>query len=159
MEDLIYILIGVIWIVFSIIKGTQKNAKKPAGTTQSKPSEKKSTLEEMLEEWLPPMPEPKYEAEEEIEYEGDYPAYSYEESPAYESSYDFHSDNYDEIEYETEIVSLEELDEIKPSLVAGNSNDADLAAIDHNHETFAEVETFNLRKAVIYNAILERPYV
>jgi hypothetical protein len=159
MDDLIYILIGVIWIVFSIIKGTQKNTKTPAGSTPNTPPGNKSTFEEMLEEWLPQMTEARRYEEDDYDNQPEVPVISSEDSSVYKSAYEPLVNKYEEFDYDVEIISLEELDEIQPSLSNYERYEQKEDASVGNFEQINLSESFDLRKAVIYSTILERPYV
>lgn len=159
MDDLIYILIGIIWIVFSIIKGTQKNPKTPTGSNPNPSPGNKSTFEEMLEEWLPQMTEAHRDVEEEYDNQSEVPVFSAEDSSVYKSAYEPLVNKYKEFDYDVEIISLEELDEIQPSLSSYERYEQKEDASTGNFEQINLSESFDLRKAVIYSTILERPYV
>lgn len=151
MEDLIYVLLALLWIVFSVVKARQKPTAKPTAESQPRP---KTSWEQMLEELLPP------EAEEE-EYSTDAPAY---EAPApaevagsgqyvspYEAynTFDFQAEN-----TIPEIISLEDTDGVSP-VFAESGMKGDLTQDQGYHydpKLLAE-----LRRAIVYNAILERP--
>lgn len=145
-EDFLYILAGVIWLAFSIYKGTKK---KKSVKKEAKEPAKKNVFDTLMEEILDvqekPQPEPLvYEdtvkemtpSEEKMpEDEPDSKLFSYDD--LYEQS------NYNEV---SEVItsgyqsmSIPETETDKPTTIERKSR-------------------FNLRKAVIYSAILNRPY-
>ena len=150
MEDYIYILIGIIWVVFSVIKGSQKNKQTQYAEDEDTIPERKSTLEEFLEELLPPMEKPtvtyqSYDDEAIAEIEEAIP----EKYLAYSGM------NWEE--YETNENSSDNIGISHSSLTSNQeqeffeTNEDDLGYFRGGYE-------FDLRKAVIFSSILERPY-
>ena len=139
-EDFFYILVGLVWVAYSIYKGIQKKK------SQSNPSEKvkkKSVLETLMDEFLekkePVQPEPiVYEApSQDIEFEekSDPEVFSYDDIYE-ESNYNAVSDVYKE----------------KPKTKTNLKTKLKI--------TPKKVKTprFNLRKAVIYSELLNSRY-
>ena len=162
MEDFIYILLGIVWIVFSVIKGTQKKKTQQYEQDSEGDSETRGGLEQWLEEFLPPTPKP---AEVEETY---YPSFDddvtsfeheqnnieFEHEGALEAkSYKFYDGTLEDIT--TDIVSLEEMDDLSHILY---KNDEDQSEVFHEKIDADWRENFSLKKEIIYQAILDRPY-
>lgn len=150
MEDYIYILVGIIWVVFSIIKGRQQNKPSKQSEDHSPTPGKKSSLEEFLEEFLPPerQPETIYES-----YDDDV-VNRHEEVPLENTEYQAYSGIFED-NFNDEAQSLEEID-YSPKM--------SLTSFENDEEAFTEDQApnrfhFDLRQAVIYNTILSRSYV
>ena len=138
-EDYFYILVGLIWVAFSIYKGMQK---KKSQKTSDKVVKKKSVLETLMDEFLekeePVQPEPivydaspqNGELEEEVKEE----IFSYDD--IYEKSN--HSE-FSEVYNKTETKSR-----LKTNLKAPSRK--------------RKKTGFDLRKAVVYSEILNRRY-
>lgn len=162
MDDVLYILIGVAWVAYSIYSYNQK-AKKRQADRQSLPQEeydipdseeqsqpKKSAFEEMISEFQ---------------------SYSRQES----ESLPFHSREKETFVTEPEIESVENVSSIEETTESNSSLSKEMLKQylekDHKKEMFVEtdvaeyyneIETeqkfdFDLRKAIIYSEILKRP--
>lgn len=165
MEDFIYILLGIVWVVFSIIKGTQKKKQAQYEDLDDTTPERGGGLEEWLEEFLPPSPKPaKVEETYYPSFDDDATAYDHEENAtAFEAfehegapdaaSYKFYDGTLEDIA--PEIVSLEEMDDLSHMLY---KTDEDQSKESSSRNTSSWHENFSLRNAIIYQAILERPY-
>ncbi|HPE42452.1 MAG TPA: hypothetical protein PKV88_00095 [Bacteroidales bacterium] len=144
MEDFIYILIGVIWLVFSVIKGTQKrktqDQNQQAGSTQQR---KERSFDDILTEILGEESEPQTVFQEVSEQESTIEITETEVGGAYQSLEDLYL--------------IEHKEQLKKD---GNSKDNSVKrAIEP--ETIKKIkdhQPFDLRRAIIYQAILERPY-
>jgi hypothetical protein len=151
MEEYIYILIGVIWLAASIYKASQKSKKK---ASQQKPSsvpeeqgtkvpEVRSFLEELLGGQEVRIPDPE---ESEVSYEESAIAEIEKEKPAGSfqaeySNYGFRGLKALSGEGVSSLGSITFKDEMKELTKKGPGQNK-----------------INLRKAIIYSAILERPY-
>lgn len=139
-EDYFYILAGLVWVAFSIYKSVQK--KKAKGNPNEK-VKKKSVLETLMDEFLEKgeqkVPEPiVLEADPEelnLEEETEEKTFSYDD--IYEKS------NYNEV-----LGVYEKKSETKAKLKTN------LKTLPKSRKT----SRFNLRKAVIYSEILNRPH-
>lgn len=144
MEDFIYILIGVIWLVFSVIKGTQKrktqDQNQQAGSTQQR---KERSFDDILTEILGEESEPQTVFQEVSEQESTIEITETEVGGAYQSLEDLYL--------------IEHKEQLKKD---GNSKDNSVKrAIEP--ETIKKIkdhQPFDLHRAIIYQAILERPY-
>lgn len=144
MEDFIYILIGVIWLVFSVIKGTQKrktqDQNQQAGSTQQR---KERSFDDILTEILGEESEPQTVFQEVSEQESTIEITETEVGGAYQSLEDLYL--------------IEHKEQLKKE---GNSKDNSVKrAIEP--ETIKKIkdhQPFDLHRAIIYQAILERPY-
>jgi hypothetical protein len=152
MEEFIYILIGVIWLGASIYKATQKGKQKTGqqkhGSPQTQEGQRvpgaRSILEELLSGQQVTVPEPEsidisYEDSSLMEMEQAQPTKSFQSEYA-----DFGLRGLETLSGEREnslggIVFKDELKEVTKKGPGQN--------------------TINLRKAIIYSAILERPYI
>jgi hypothetical protein len=142
MDDFIYVLIGIIWLAFSVIKGSQKKkaamAKRPAaeestsqnstfeeimaeilGTNEVKPTQQNQTFEPLVEEVV---------EEEEV-------------GNAYQSLEDLYLKERLNNKQELQIEKPEN-NNLEPQILKRISRE----------------QQFDLRKAIIYQTILERPY-
>lgn len=151
MEDFIYILIGVIWLAASIYKATRKKKQKaqqnkavPSNTPENthRP-ETRSLLEELLGGQQPSIPEPAV-------IETEYSDAMFEEAEANKASKSFQSEYTKLGHSELEALSEEGVSSL------GNITFYDVMK-EQKKKTSTPVK-INLRKAIIYSAILERPY-
>ncbi len=139
-EDFFYILAGLVWVAFSIYKGVQK---KKAKDNIGEKVKKKSVLETLMDEFLEKeekiQPEPIVleAAPEELNFE--------EEAEGKAFSYD---DIYEKSNYNEVLGVNEKKPETKAKLKAN------LKTLPKSRKT----SRFNLRKAVIYSELLNRPY-
>ena len=150
MEEFIYIIIGVIWIAASIYRATQKKkqgAQKKPGEQQVQEegtvSQTRSLLEELLNGQQVSIPEP---VVNEI-----YDEYEFEE--AEEEKKPFTS-----FQSEYENFGLKGIESLSGK---GTSSHGRIMFKDELKDTVKKRQgqnKVNLRKAIIYSAILERPY-
>lgn len=155
MEDYFYIIVGILWVVFSVIKASRKN--KPVDTRETDdeelPESRPSSLEDILGEFLEPD---KYnrQAKPISEFEFvDEPVISLEEQFIQTNQYNQYTGVIgDEAKSILETNQSLEDDETPQALTNKHITDTDLT-IQENRETL-----FDLRKAVVYQAILQRPY-
>jgi hypothetical protein len=151
MEDYIYIIIGIIWIVFSVIKGSQKNKKIHTTDYEEDIPEKRSALEEFLEELLPPM------EKKEVTYESYDDEAIAELSEAIPEKYMAYSGmNWEEYSHD-EDKSVQVKKHSRP-LISKSEDEDTVEASDDESSYSITWEAFDLRKAVIFSTILERPY-
>ncbi|PKP52063.1 MAG: hypothetical protein CVT92_10700 [Bacteroidetes bacterium HGW-Bacteroidetes-1] len=148
MEDYIYIVIGIIWIVFSIVKAKQKNRPREGMEDEEQLPRKKSSLEELFEEIMPSS------LKEEVVYE------SYDdivEEEAYSiPGYEAYSGMVENETHNEKIISLEEMDD--PRHLLHNTVEDEKYHSWSPSPILKDMDFFDLRKAVLYSAILERPY-
>ncbi len=153
MEDVIYIILGLVWVVFSVINA---NKKKQQPATPGRP---KNELEEIFGE-LFPKPEKNVRNDESIPYEEytaeqDFPAAeeSTQETLQPLGAYDaFTGEWNDEAANPVEVIE-EEIQAV--TLSTSDKQEQDVAKYEHFHND--AVFPLDLRKAVIYQAILQRP--
>lgn len=166
MDDFLYILIGIIWVVYSLYANKQKQQKKrvleeqrrqqqSGDVVQQEPSRPRSIIEQILD------PEPEVITSEAEYYEEEtspQEAYSYETSdhktpaPAYqslESLTEEVSANYFENQYATR----------KEENYYDNKEMSESANYAGEKEQDDLLEEFDLRKAVIYSEILNPRYI
>ncbi len=144
MEDYIYILIGIIWLVFSVIKGNQK--KKAAAQNQQTSETKESrgrSFEDILSEMLGEKPQTVFQEVGEQESTIDLESSEPEVGMAYQSLEDLFMK-----EQEEQIAKGETIREnsVKNSIEPETLE----KTLDH--------PPLDLRRAIIYQAVLERPY-
>ncbi|GAB4321232.1 MAG: hypothetical protein Kow00127_13630 [Bacteroidales bacterium] len=141
MEDLLPILIGVIWLAYSYYSGKKK---KNAGQSKAKESTTARALEELLGGNF-------FEAEEEPEpvvYEpvsSDYSEAGYTEPAA----------SHPEVESPLEQFVSEGEPVFESDKLEVSASDSDFGNADFEKNR----ELFDLRKAIIYDAILNPPYI
>lgn len=149
MDDILYILIGVVWLILGIYKNSQKNkskmAKQPKPIKQTIPhtskEPKNSTIKEIFGDFF-----------QEEEVETNEKPFNYEDidemADATYSQYKVKNYN---LENENDINTYKkEVDERKVS--------TDRIENDDNFEVNHELEEFDARKAIVYSAIIQRPY-
>jgi hypothetical protein len=147
MDELIPILIGVIWLIYTFYSRGQKQKKRPAtfaqNRNQTEPTKKESSI---LEKIL---------LGEEIETE-----------PVYETIYDQTENRIDpdylEIEKKQKPFLSEEISSFKgegKSSFAPKRSSSEEEEEEIKNELFEELKEFELKKAVIYSAILDAPYI
>ena len=150
-EDILYVLIGLVWVAFSIYKGSQK--KKKAQRPEGEKVKSKSAIEEILGEFLGVK-------EEEVVYQGDNTNEVHEEF------------SYDEQDYPqteatnapSEVFSSDEkykegnFFEEKRVYTSGTKNN-DRLKVSTKPELITKRKRprFNVRKAIIYSEILKKP--
>ncbi len=151
MEDYIYIIIGIIWIVFSVIKGSQKNKKIHDTDYEEDIPEKRSALEEFLEELLPPM------EKKEVAYESYDDEAIAELSEAIPEKYMAYSGmNWEEYNHEED--NAGHVKKQSSPLIFNPEDEINIESFDDESRNYKTWEAFDLRQAVIYSTILERPY-
>lgn len=145
-EDFIYIIIGLVWIVFSIYKGAQKNKARKKTTTPSDPESKKTTsifdsfLENIMKDeeattFEPVELHPNKDEEVEIKKVESEKIFSYDDLVE-ESNYLSKTDVYEEKAVTTSTLNQELRTHLKQAKTKPR---------------------FDLRKAIIYSEILNRP--
>jgi hypothetical protein len=145
MEDFIYILIGIIWLVFSVVKGNQK---KKAAMTQNQQSNnpqeaKDRSFEDILSEMFGEEPETVFQKVGEQESTIDMETSEPEVGMAYQSLEELFLKEQEEQISKGEIVKENSVkSRIEPETLE--------KSLDH--------QPFDLRRAIIYQAVLERPY-
>ena len=146
-EDIIYIVIGVLWIAYSIYKGTQKGKAKPKTKPASTDSEEKKKsffdtfLDDILAKEEPVLYAPPTEDIAETETE-DKNKKVEEEIFSYDDDYEEsnHRERYDVIKSEIESdIKIEE----EPTIFSSKKR---------------KKPRIDLRKAIIYSEILNRRY-
>lgn len=160
MDDFLYIIIGIIWVVYSLYTNKQKQDKKRAmrdarsGAPQAETPPVRSLLEEILMGELRP-PQPRPEAEEE-HYEPEYrPTIEANSSETIVTEAESQEEIREEVSasyFETQYANRKSGDDVervtqKHILIEEDEN---------MHETEAE---FDLKTAVIYAEILNPRYV
>jgi hypothetical protein len=155
MEDLIYIIIGVLWLVFTFYTASkkkkqqqQKTASKP--TESSQPTTQPNILDEIFGEdtsvVFDDFPEEEQETEVNFTFEDEY------EDKGIQSVETFGNKYFSD----TENVSFKDLVRRAQEERIEEADTVDLHIEDEDDGIIKK--DFNLRKALIYQAILERPY-
>jgi len=153
MEELIYIIIGVIWLAATIYKASQKKKQQPlpnkaapdAYAEKTDVSATRSLLEQLLEGQQLSVPEPEV-TEMEIQY--DEPMVAEAEERQYKSAF---QNEYARRGFKgLEALSGEGVSSLGQITFTDIMKEADKKA--------GGPVKIDLRKAIIYSAILERPY-
>lgn len=165
MEDYIYILIALLWIVFSVIKANKKkNAALPDEADEfeefeESTQEQRSTFDELLEEFLgedsgtksksrPVQTEPQQTVES---------IFDFDQPKTFTPEIEEKDDITSEIDEEPlEPVYIMEEDE--PITGESLTQKTDTDNYDTSRIRAMQKKQFDLRKAVIYSSILHRPY-
>ncbi|MEN8223932.1 MAG: hypothetical protein ABFS05_01115 [Bacteroidota bacterium] len=149
MEEFIYIVIGVIWLAASIYKATKKSKQKTSpqkpvdihGEKQTEGISARSLLEELLNGQQVQIPEPEsrdLSFEEVVETAEEHPARSFQGEYANSGLQNLESLSGEGVSSLDRITFKDELKEVTKKASGQNK--------------------INLRKAIIYSTILERPY-
>lgn len=151
--DFIYILIGLLWIGFSIYKGSQKNKK--SQQTESENNRTPNALEELMGEFLGYKQEDAVYSNEISDSEPTIDSFSEEQKTVPETKVvDSHIFSYDD-EYE------EEGNFFKEKKVYTKEEDENIGKSDITKKKKPvrriKKPRINLKKAVIYSTILNRP--
>lgn len=163
-EDFLYILIGIAWVVFSFYKAQKK--KKAPGKKQPQPQKTEETketpsfLDSLLDELGVEMePEQKKEDDE------PYIPYNYDED-LIEKTYvtDVHKENirkeqsevfsYDDIYEESNYTEVTDVNDKKKSAFETNTT----SVFEDKKPSLKKQKKVDLRKAIIYSEILKRQY-
>ncbi len=169
MEDLIYIIIGLLWLVFTFYTSSKKRKQKQQEKTRPSQTSQESQEQNILEELFGKTEIYKQKAD---------PLHPYSDNELIYESSEFESvDSEDSVTFEDEYenkgissvetvgnryysdadkTSYQELVKRAQSHRIDNIETEDL----YNEEPDDNIikKDFNIRKAVIYQAILERPY-
>lgn len=145
MEDFIYVLIGIIWLVFSVVKGNQKKKAAMTQNQQTKePKEAKDrSFEDIISEMFGEEPETVFQKVGEQESTIDMETSEPEVGMAYQSLEEIFLKEQEEQISKGEITKENSVkNRIEPETLE--------KTLDH--------QPFDLRRAIIYQAVLERPY-
>lgn len=166
MEDYIYILIGILWIVFSVIKANKK-AQRPAEVLddeyeyEESPAQERTTFDELLEEFLgekalaqkeSPRPVPPIIGNEADTFTPEIEKY---EDSLEDSGQDIAVIGQD-ISYMGE--PIYELDGTEGAMFIEEAESKDGMYYNQPEHVLSVKKDFDLRKAIIYNVIIDRPY-
>lgn len=157
MEDYFYIVVGILWIVFSVVKAT-RNKRQLTGQPPQKQADQpgsRSILEDVLNDLLEVekrKPVVVNETTQEVMPETDYT--SLEENPPLYGQYSGVLEETSQPVLESEY-SMEE-DKTPQPLTQTYFTEKEEAIQDDWYEL--RKAHFDLKKAVIYSAILQRPY-
>jgi hypothetical protein len=145
-EDYLYIIIGLVWVAFSIYKGAQKKKSLAKTPQQSEEGEvqkkKKSFFDEFLSEIIKddePVPNESIEVEE-----------KFREPVIVEQDKVF---SYDDIVEESNVIVESNVYEVKPTTDLNFQQE-----LKSHLKSKKEQPRFDLRKAIIYSEILNRRY-
>ncbi len=159
-EDFIYIIIGVIWLIFSIYKGSQKkkNAAKPAAEPQPEKKESSSIFDNFLENLMKEEEEQGVPYEQvKIKEEDKPPSVSEYKEPETQEVF-----SYDDMAVENSYDYDVESNYLKPDQVYNKPSVQPETKLQDELRTHLKPTTrkprFDLRKAVIYSEILNRRY-
>ncbi len=166
MEDYIYILIGLLWIVFSVIKANKK-AKRPVEEIddeyeyEESPAQERTTFDELLEEFLgekaierkeSPRPVPPIIGNEADTFTPEIEKY---EDSLGGSGQDIANAGQD-IAYMGE--PIYELDGTEDAMFIEDAESKDGMYYNQPAHVLNVKKDFDLRKAIIYSIIIDRPY-
>lgn len=144
MEDYIYILIGAIWLIFSVVKGNQKKKASMANRTDGDTHPNSRSFEDIMSEILGTNESQQAPQNQFVNYSDEEVIEEVEEvevGNAYQSLEDLYMKESLENEYEPRIEELIK-NRIEPQI----------------KEHKSQKQQFDLRTAIIYQAIMERPY-
>lgn len=145
MEDLIYILLGIVWVVFSVINSAKK--KQVKGTTEMP----KSDLEEIFGEFFPKKVNPqRFDDEPEMVYETlEGPsAEKLDDEPQPISPFEAYAGEWEE----EDEPSLEEMERAQPAFAFFETEEQQ-----RQKPNLQLLQPIDLRQAIIYQTILQRP--
>lgn len=146
MEDYIYLILLIAWVLFAFYRRSQKKAEaaRQASSSPQPGRQKPFTLEDIFRQEDESYGE--YDTEQELK-----PVYQQMDKPGLRET-DF------EKEYKSRgITSVEELDKsirTKPIQIIDDDHETEMASVGHIRLNIRE----DIRQAVIYSEILKRPY-
>ncbi len=149
-EDFLYIIVGLVWIIFSFYKAKKKKQERDA---TSKTSEKKSFVESILNEMG-------------LQDEHEEPNFSQSSQDANQFGSEVDTDTNEEVEKvfsyddyyeESNYNSIDDVIEKEPSITISKKDDAINKSIESSSARKVK-KNINLRKAVIYSEILKKVY-
>lgn len=156
MEDFLFILVGIVWLIYSLYNSKQKAQRKQAEKQSANrpaapaPAPRRSFLEEMLDP-QPPVVRPLTEAEESWEDETAYPEKEAGVTLAEAQSLENIEDEYPESYFEQQYANMYR-----------DREPERMQQFNETTETKEEEiidEEFDLRKAVVYAEILNPRYI
>lgn len=161
MDDIIYGLLIIAWVAYGIYSSAKKSKAKAENKAAANPAASRSnnTVETIFESLFqteistdPLRPHP-YVQNEYFEEEPDNQIDEYQESD--------YLDVVPETKAESELDTYAGTDNVQPSIVLDVDNDIKNSAIDNVDQTTKTSEefTFDLRQAIIAQAILDTPYL
>jgi len=158
LDDYIYILVGLIWLGFSIYKGVQKKkmaADKPVGDENEQPSEKKKSIFDDFLNQILAEEEPVHHHPSDVERADEQELIVVEQEPVVvdnntESRLFSYDDAYEESNY-LDQTSVYQQEPTTKSTIESPQKTLPTKQIKRKR--------FDLRKAVIYSEILNRPYL
>lgn len=153
-EDFLYIIIGLVWIIFSFYKAKKKKQERESPTqTEENDSLVESILNEMGlqdEKEEHPFVEPSHSSiDVEPEIEPEVSSSTYEENSEVFS--------YDDIYEESNYNSIDDVIERKPVVPIGKIDEA-YKISGSSSSNMKITKNFNLSKAIIYSEILKKVY-
>ncbi len=166
MEDYIYILIGILWIVFSVIKANKK-AKQPTEELDNEyeyeesHTPERTTFDELLEEFLGekalgkkenPRPVPSVLGNDADLFTA--------ETETYKSILEDSGEDIANIGQDIAFMGepIYELDGTEDAMFIEDAESKDGMYYNQPEHVLNVKKDFDLRKAIIYNAIIDRPY-
>jgi hypothetical protein len=150
-EDFLYVLVGLVWVAFSIYKGSQK--KKKAQRPEGEKSKSKSAIEEILGEFLGVKEDDVVYREEQIVNESE--EFVFDET---ENSSSTPQNSPSEIFSHDKVAEEGNLFKEKPVYRSGlHDLRMGVAKVDKKQKVKRKKPRINIRKAVIYSEILKRP--
>lgn len=157
MEDYIYIILALLWVVFSVIKATKKKPLPPVAEVdeyEEPEGETRSSFDDLIDEFLGTG------SQETKQVEPMQPSTQYDDIETFTP----------EIEKYEELVTAVDKDAIQPVILTEDdqvlelettSGDMTITGTEGNKGfglSDSVANDFELRKAIIYSAILHRPY-
>jgi len=142
MEDFIYVLIGIIWLAFSVIKGSQKKKAAMANRPENDANPKNKSFEDIMAEILGTNEVNHTQQNQAIEPIEEEIVEEEQVGNAYQSLEDLYLQERLQNEQELRIEKPKN-NNLEPQIIERNSRK----------------QQFDLRTAIIYQAIMERPYV
>ncbi len=151
MEELLPLIIGILWLVYTFYSKGQK--KKAPGDSPPKAKEKPSFLEQLLsaEGLQVSSPEP-------VDYEEDFP-YELEEEPV--KAPEKHESRSPFLRTELSQYQEEGQSQFMEAFYLDEDDVGNEASEGHylSSELKEQTESFDLKKAVVFSAILDAPYI
>lgn len=148
MEDYIYILLGIVWILYSAYRASKKKkARNPSPQKREFTAEKKNEVEDVFKKVLLGETEPYEPAYERDYFEEPEPAFENEKEPVVNKT-----------KFKLDSVPKEEGVSIFEDSVEEKYDEITTGEDAQESENLRDYLNFDLKKAVIFSEILNRPY-
>lgn len=148
-EDYLYILIGLIWVAFSIYKGVQKKKSLSESPQKAEPADSKEPKKSFFDDFLNQI----ITENEPVPYEPLVEEQAFSDTAITDKAQEEKIFSYDDVVEESNFKDENSVYEIEPAVEIGFQQELQSHLKGKNKQS-----KFDLRKAIIYSEILNRRY-